>query len=147
MLSAWWLHLLDGIGQYVIRPGETAHIIMMTNNIMALGYTYNKCRLKNLPNIFCKISHIRQLIAWVPSILSWTPALRGRELSLLRPSFPKSFTRTNKQERPTVLTPLRGSRSGTQHEITPSIPTSSTSDSTNPRKRGWYRSQWHWEAH
>ena len=51
MLSAWWLHLLDRLGHYVIRPEEVAHIIVMTNNNMTLGYTYAKCGLKNSPDI------------------------------------------------------------------------------------------------
>ena len=40
MLRAWWLNFLDGIGHYVIRPREIAHTLMMTNNIMNFGYTY-----------------------------------------------------------------------------------------------------------
>ena len=41
MLSAWWLHLLDGLGPYGIRQGEVSKIMVMTNNIMTLGYTYD----------------------------------------------------------------------------------------------------------
>ena len=46
MLSAWWLHLLDGLGHYIIQTGAIAQIILMTNNTMTLGYTYSKLRLK-----------------------------------------------------------------------------------------------------
>ena len=46
MLSAWWLHLLDRLRHYVIRPIAMAQILMMTNNIMYLCYTYAKRRIK-----------------------------------------------------------------------------------------------------
>ena len=46
MISGWWLHLLGGIGHYLIRPGAVAHIMVMTNNIINLCYTYDKRRLK-----------------------------------------------------------------------------------------------------
>ena len=36
MLSAWWLHILDRIGHYVIRPGAIVKILIMTNNTMTL---------------------------------------------------------------------------------------------------------------
>ena len=39
MLSVWWLHLLYGLGHYIIHPGEVAQIMVSTNNIMTLGYT------------------------------------------------------------------------------------------------------------
>ena len=47
----------------------------MTNNIMTLGYTYANLRLKKLTDIFCKISHIYGLMAWIFSRLAWNPAL------------------------------------------------------------------------
>ena len=75
MIIAWCLHLLYGLGHYVMHPGAVAQILMMTNNIMTLGYTYSKHKLKNPPDIFCQIAHISRLIAWIPSILSWTPEL------------------------------------------------------------------------
>ena len=103
MLSAWWLYLLDRLGHYVIHPGAIAQIIMISNNIMTLGYTYAKRRLKKPLDIFCQIEHISRLMAWIPSILSWTPTLRGREQYLLRPSFPKAFTGTNNQDFLTVF--------------------------------------------
>ena len=103
MLITRWLHLLYGLGHYVILPGTIAHILMMTNNIMTLVYIYAKCRLKNPPDIFFQIAHISRLLAWIPSILSWTPAPRGRDRSLLRPGFPKAFTVTKNQEGPTIF--------------------------------------------
>ena len=53
MISALWLRLLDGLEHYVILPGAVANILLMTNNIMDLGYTYSKRRIKNPPDVFC----------------------------------------------------------------------------------------------
>ena len=75
MLSAWCLHLLDILGHYNTCPGAIVQIIMITNTIMTLGYTYYKCRLKNPPNIFFQIAHISRIIAWIPLGLSWTTAI------------------------------------------------------------------------
>ena len=75
MLSAWWLHLLDGLLHCVIRPGEVAQILVITNNTMTLGYIYAKYRLKKPPEIFCNIAHIRRLIARIPSKWVWNPEL------------------------------------------------------------------------
>ena len=66
---ALWLHLLDELVHYVIHPGAIAQILMITNNVMTVGYTNAKRRLKNPPNIFHQISHISRLIAWIPSRL------------------------------------------------------------------------------
>ena len=52
MISTCWLHLMDGLGHYIIRPGAVAHILNVTNNIMALGYAYVKHRIKKPPGIF-----------------------------------------------------------------------------------------------
>ena len=57
MLSTWWLRLMELIGHYIIFPSIVAQIIVMTNNIMNLGYTYYNFGLKNPPNVFCKIAH------------------------------------------------------------------------------------------
>ena len=70
---------------------------------MVLGHIYAKHRLKKPPSVFYQIANIRQIIAWIPSRLSWTPALRGRYQYLLCPRFPKAFTGTNNQEGPTVF--------------------------------------------
>ena len=37
MLSAWWLHLMYGLGHYVIHPGAIEQVLVMTKNIMTLG--------------------------------------------------------------------------------------------------------------
>ena len=66
MISTWWLHLLDRLVHYTIRPGEIAQILIMNNNTTNLGYTYAKCRINNPPDIFCQISYISRLIAWIP---------------------------------------------------------------------------------
>ena len=66
MLSAWWLHLLDRMGHYIIFLGAVEQNMVMTNNIMTFFYRYDKHRLKNTPCIFCKIAYIGWLIAWIP---------------------------------------------------------------------------------
>ena len=77
MLSAWWLYILYGLGKCATRLGAVAQILVMTNNIINLRYTYADRRLKKPPDIFCKISHIDQLIAWIPSRLALDLALQG----------------------------------------------------------------------
>ena len=47
----------------------------MNNNIMTLGYTYDKRMLNNSPGIIYKLTHIRRLITWTPSRLTWSLAL------------------------------------------------------------------------
>ena len=148
MLRTWWLNFLDGLGHYIILLGSMAQILMTFRNITTLGYTYAKLRLNNPPKIFCQIAHISQLIAWIPSRLSWTPAVRERGRSLLRPSFHKLFTGTNNQKRTDRFWHLYavhalglGIQSLNQpllrdlHRLQTSI------------KRGGYRSQWNWGAH
>ena len=46
-LSTWWLHLLDGLGNYVIRLGAIEQVLVMTNNKITIGCNFYKCRLKN----------------------------------------------------------------------------------------------------
>ena len=60
ILSAWWLQLLERLGKYVIQPGSFEHIMVMNNNIVNLGYTYVKHRLKNPPDILSKIAQVRR---------------------------------------------------------------------------------------
>ena len=62
IISMWWLNLLNELGHYVIRLGEIEQMILMTNNIITLGYTYAKLRLNNHPEIFCKLTHIGGII-------------------------------------------------------------------------------------
>ena len=115
----------------------------MTNNIITLGYTYAKLRLKNPPDIFCKIAHIGRLIVWIPSSLFCTPTILGRVRSLINLIPPNTFTVTNNQKGPKILTPLHGKNSGTQDALTPSTPIFISKHSTNPYKSLKYRRQWH----
>ena len=52
MLSAWWLQIMDVLGHYLIHLEVMKQVLVMNNNIMALGYTYDKRRLNNPPDIF-----------------------------------------------------------------------------------------------
>ena len=70
IIRARWLHLLDGLKHYIIHPGEIEQVLLMTNNIITLGYTYVKHRVNNPPDVFYKISHTDRLIAWIPSRLA-----------------------------------------------------------------------------
>ena len=58
-ISTWWLHLLKKILLYVTHLGAVEQILVTTNNIMTLGYTYAKRRIKNPRDIFCVVAHIR----------------------------------------------------------------------------------------
>ena len=66
MLIPWWLQLIDGLGHYVIRQRKIELVMVMTNNIITLGYTYEKHRLKTPPGIFCNITQTVGLIEWIP---------------------------------------------------------------------------------
>ena len=132
ILGAWWLHLLDGLGHYVIYLVEIAYILIMTNNVMTLGYSYAKRRLKNPPNIFYQILHISRLIAWIPSILPGLLRYEGWTDPYCVPDSPRRpLELPTKKYRP-FLIPLLGTRSGTWDALTPSIPTPSSTYSTNP---------------
>ena len=67
MISAWWLHLLNGLGHYFIRLDTIEQVLVMTNNIMTLSHTYSKLRLKKPPDIFYKLTHTVRIILWIPS--------------------------------------------------------------------------------
>ena len=56
MINAWWLHLLDGLGHYFIHPGTVAQIMVMTNNITDLVYTYVKL-VSRIPLTFSSKLH------------------------------------------------------------------------------------------
>ena len=103
IISACWLHLLDGLKHYVIHLGAIEQLLVMTNNLMNPGYTYSKRRLNNIPVIFHKITHTSRIIAWITSKLAWTPELREINQSLQRPSPPTAFSGTNHQEGPTTF--------------------------------------------
>ena len=75
MLIAWWLHLLDGLRYCVIHPGAIEQVLVIANNIITLGYTYVKHRLKKPPDVFYKIAHTYRLLVWIPSRLAWNPKL------------------------------------------------------------------------
>ena len=68
---------MDRLVHYVIRPGEVEQVLVITNNITTFGYTYAKLKIKKIPENFCKISQTILVIEWIPSKLSWTPALQG----------------------------------------------------------------------
>ena len=57
LLSAWLLHLLDILGNYVIRPGAIEQVTVVTNHIMTFRYTYFKRSLNNPPDVFYKLTH------------------------------------------------------------------------------------------
>ena len=91
------------LGHYVICPGAIEQVMVMNNNIMTLGYTYYKHRIKNPPESFCKISYIGRLIAWISSCLDYNMVIQGRDWFLLRPGLPTVFTGTNNQEGPNTF--------------------------------------------
>ena len=66
MLSAWWLYFLDGLGHYVIHLGKIEQVLVMINNTMTLGYTYDKLMINTPPNILCKLAHTGRIITWTP---------------------------------------------------------------------------------
>ena len=39
MLRKLWLHLLAGLGQYVIYPEAIEQVLVMANNLISFGYT------------------------------------------------------------------------------------------------------------
>ena len=61
IISSWWTHLLEGFGHYVIQPRAIQWLMVTTNNIMNMGYTYAITRLKNTPDIILTITHFRSL--------------------------------------------------------------------------------------
>ena len=107
-------------------------VLLMTYNIMNLGYTYEKLRLKNIPDIFHKLTHIDPLIAWIPSRLAWTLELQGRNQSPLRLIPPMPFSGMKNQEGPTTFDTLRGTLSGSQGALIPSTPNLISIYNTNP---------------
>ena len=81
---------------------------------------FHQAQAQEAPQFVFQITHISRLTAWIPSRLSWTPELQGREQCLLYTSFPKESTRTNNQEVPTVFdTSARSAlwESGLTHSI------------------------------
>ena len=72
MISSLWLHLVDVLENYVIYPVEIDQVLVMTNNITTLVYTYAKLRLKKPPENFHKLSHTGRIITCITSSLAWT---------------------------------------------------------------------------
>ena len=95
------MHLLDGLGNYVIHPGVTKQVMVVDNNITTFGYTYVKISLKIPPDIVYTLTHIRWLSTWTYSSLAWAMAHQGIPRSLNRLSLSKAFTGTKNQEVPT----------------------------------------------
>ena len=71
VLSTWQTYLLTGLGHYIIRPRAIEHMILMTTNLMTLGYIYARRRLKNLPNIIFTVKLFLRRIIWTLSRLDW----------------------------------------------------------------------------
>ena len=63
MLNTWWLHLLEVLGRYAIRPGAIEQVLVMTNNIITFGYHYAKLRIKKTPDIIYKLTPIGRIIS------------------------------------------------------------------------------------
>ena len=60
MISVWRMHLMDGLGHYVIHTGRIEKFLVITNNIMNLSYTYAERRIKK-PLKFPPNSHPHRL--------------------------------------------------------------------------------------
>ena len=136
MLSAWGLHFLDLLRHYVIRPGTIEKVLVITNNIITLDYTYSKHMLKKPHGILCKLIHTFRLVLWIHSRLSWTLLLLGMDQSLLFTHPPRhSMEWTTNRDRP-ILILIYSTCSGTQDALTPSIPTLISTNSKNLYKMG-----------
>ena len=83
---------MEGLGHCVIRRGAVADILVMTNNIIILGYTYAKRRLKKPADFFCKIAHIGRLLSYIPSRLDCNMALQGRKNPFYISAYPRHFS-------------------------------------------------------
>ena len=53
--------------------------MVMTKNIMILGYTYVKHKLQKTPDIFYKLTHTNRITAWITSRLVFTQELLGMD--------------------------------------------------------------------
>ena len=103
MLRGWWFQLLDGLGNYVIWPGNIEQVLMMANNLINFGYTYTKKSLKRTPYIVYTLIHISCLFTQTSSRLALALELRGRYWFLNRLILSTAFTGTNNQEGPTTF--------------------------------------------
>ena len=55
MLIVWWLHLLSGMGHYVIQLREIGQVLVMDNKLTNFGYNYPKQRLNWIPRTVYKM--------------------------------------------------------------------------------------------
>ena len=108
MLTAWWLNILDGLGNYIILPGEMEQLLVMTIYLATLGYANAACRLNNP-------SYILGII----QILTHPTYLRG---SHRMPRHPMALSGTNTKESPITFYTSTGYTiwdSGWTHSIKP----------------------------
>ena len=63
MLSAWWIHLMAVLGNYIICPGVIEQVVVMNINLTTLGHTYSIFRINKIPDIVFTLTHLGQLIA------------------------------------------------------------------------------------
>ena len=75
MLSAWWINLLVVLGHYVIRSETIEHVLVMTTNLMNLGYIFAIQRPNNPPGILSTLTHLVRLVTWTHLWLAWSLAL------------------------------------------------------------------------
>ena len=58
IISVWWLCLVKGLVNYIIRPREVEHVMVMVASFTDLGYNYARFRLKKSLNIISTIIHL-----------------------------------------------------------------------------------------
>ena len=58
MIRSWWIQLIVGLLHYAILPRSSEQVVVITNILMDLGYTYNRSSLNNLPYIFISIINL-----------------------------------------------------------------------------------------
>ena len=69
-IGTWWLHLLAGLGHYVIWKGEVEHVLVTSKKLRTFGYTYAKRRLNNPPDIIYTLTQIVRLTTQTSSSLA-----------------------------------------------------------------------------
>ena len=143
MILLWWIKLLEGLRHYVILNGAIEQVMVMTTNLMNMGYIYTRLRLMKPPDIFFTLDHFRWLIAWNPSRLTHDLALRGRDQSLKYTSPTKAFIGTENHNLHIYMVHTLGFRVHTLH---PSLLQNMYRVYTY-RSRGRNSSQWHCRDH
>ena len=76
-------------------------MLVMTNKLMTLVYTYFNLRIKRPPDIAYTLTYLVHLVVSNSSSLAWDIFLQGRDLSLNHLSPFTAFAGTNNQEVPT----------------------------------------------